>query len=217
MWPPCFGDPLAADRTDRRGQVISQKTPVRESDHGPRSKPCRPSSPRAASCWKTWKAPCWHVEQTEEQDELVNCHLPRRPHHQGLQQACSAWTRWWPSPTWWKACWTACAAARWPLTDELVALLLCRDHMGALIDGVAAGQTEADEASAAAGGIPLLERLRGSCSPRTPDAPAAAAAEAAAPAAPAPSAHAPAADADHRRLAPVLRFGPTCCATAWTR
>ena len=45
--------------------------------------------------------------------------------------------------------------------DELVAtLLLCCDHIKSLIDGVAAGQTEADEASAEAG-APLLVALHG--------------------------------------------------------
>ena len=43
--------------------------------------------------------------------------------------------------------------------DDLVAtLLLCCDHIKALIDGVQAGQTEADEASTEAG-APLLEKL----------------------------------------------------------
>lgn len=52
-----------------------------------------------------------------------------------------------------------------PVTEERVALLLeSRDHMGALIDAVAAGQTEADPETAARG-IPLLERLRGQLQP----------------------------------------------------
>ena len=47
------------------------------------------------------------------------------------------------------------------ISDELVATLLqCCDHIKALIDGVAAGQTEADEASSAAG-APLLVLLHG--------------------------------------------------------
>ncbi len=45
------------------------------------------------------------------------------------------------------------------ISDELVAtLLLCCDHIKALIDGVQAGQTEADDASTAAG-APLLLQL----------------------------------------------------------
>lgn len=79
------------------------------------------------------------------------------------------------------------------LDAPLVALLLsCGDHIGALIEGVAAGQTEADPALAAQG-LPLLDRLRAHL-----DAGAAPTASAASPVVPsaAPGASAHAADPD---------------------
>ena len=79
------------------------------------------------------------------------------------------------------------------LDAPLVALLLsCCDHIGALIEGVAAGQTEADPALAAQG-LPLLDRLRAHL-----DAGAAPTASAASPVVPsaAPGASAHAADPD---------------------
>ena len=99
------------------------------------------------------------------------------------------------------------------LDAPLVALLLsCGDHIGALIEGVAAGQTEADPALAAQG-LPLLDRLRAHL-----DAGAAPTASAASPvvpsAAPGASAHAAddplaAAPADGLRAWQLsLRFGP---------
>ncbi|MCF8169221.1 MAG: Hpt domain-containing protein, partial [Rhodoferax sp.] len=51
-------------------------------------------------------------------------------------------------------------AGRLPIGDELVAtLLLCRDHMSSLIDGVQSGQTEGDAQSNEAG-APLLAALQ---------------------------------------------------------
>ena len=79
------------------------------------------------------------------------------------------------------------------LDAPLVALLLSYgDHIGALIEGVAAGQTEADPALAAQG-LPLLDRLRAHL-----DAGAAPTASAASPVVPsaAPGASAHAADPD---------------------
>jgi two-component system chemotaxis sensor kinase CheA len=90
------------------------------------------------------------------------------------------------------------------LAHELVALLLsCCDHIGGLIDAIAAGQLEADPAMTARG-APLTESLRVYLDAPVQAAPAAAAAEPAATAAAAPAADAASTSNWHISL----RFGP---------
>ena len=57
------------------------------------------------------------------------------------------------------------------LSEELISLLLlCSDHIGVLIDGVASGHLESDEALARAG-APLVDKLRGHLAPTEAPAP----------------------------------------------